>query len=172
MSATAVPIRPIKKGSVLKLWLGLIVLSIAAAALAWYGTSWLRYHTTESGLQYRVLKEGEGPHPSASDFVLIDYIGRTTDGRIFDSSQGKQPMPMPISGGFVPGFAEGLQLMRKGGTYRLRIPPQLAYGAQGNGEAIPPNATLVFDVAMHQFWTADQLRALLGGMQTMPPPPQ
>src|SRR5262245_55230586 len=111
MSVTAVPIRPIKKGSVLKLWLALIVLGAASAALAWYGTRSLQYETTASGLQFRVIKEGEGPHPTASDVALIDYTGRLADGRVFDSTRGKQPVPMAVTG-VIPGFSEGLQMMR------------------------------------------------------------
>src|SRR5687767_6446942 len=116
MSATAVPIRPLKKGSVLKLWIALILLAIAAAALAWYGTGSLQYQTTESGLQYRVIKEGEGANPTTADIVLIDYTGRLSNGTVFDSTKGKQPAASPVSG-FIPGFTEGLQLMRKGGSY-------------------------------------------------------
>ena len=171
MSATAVPIRPIKKGSVLRLWLGLIVLSIAAAALAWHGTSSLQYQTSASGLQYRVIKEGEGPHPTTADIALIDYTGKLDDGTIFDSTKGKQPVPMALNG-TIPGFSEGLQLMRKGATYRFRIPPQLAYGSQGAGGVIPPNATLTFDVTLHQFMDMAQLQGMMGGMQGAPPPPQ
>jgi FKBP-type peptidyl-prolyl cis-trans isomerase len=171
MSATAVPIRPIKRGSVLRLWVGLILLSVAAAALAWRGTSSLQYHTTESGLQYRVIKEGEGPHPTTADIALIDYTGKLDDGTVFDSTKGKQPVPMPVSGN-IPGFSEGLQLMRKGSVYRFRMPPQLAYGSQGAGGVIPPNATLTFDVSLHQFMNMAQLQGMMGGMQNAQPPPQ
>jgi FKBP-type peptidyl-prolyl cis-trans isomerase FkpA len=171
MSATAVPIPPLKKGSVLRLWLGLIILAIAAAALAWHGTSSLQYQTTPSGLQYRVIKEGEGPHPTTADITLIDYTGRLPNGTIFDSTKGKQPVPMAVNG-TIPGFSEGLQLMRKGAIYRFRIPPQLAYGSQGAGGVIPPNATLTFDVTLHQFMNMAQLQGMMGGMQGAPPPPQ
>lgn len=170
MSATAVPIRPIKKGSVPKLWFALAVLALVAAAAAWLGTSSLQYETTASGLQYRVIKEGEGPHPTANDIALIDYTGRLPDGRVFDSTQGKQPAPMPVTG-TLPGFSEGLQLMRKGGVYRLRIPPELAYGAEGAGNGVvPPNSTLVFDVTLHQFMSMQQLQGMMGGMSGMAPP--
>jgi FKBP-type peptidyl-prolyl cis-trans isomerase len=170
MSATAVPIRPIKQGSVLRLWLGLFLLSIAAVALAWHGTSSLQYQTTASGLQYRVIKEGEGPHPTTADITLIDYTGRLENGTIFDSTRGKQPVPMAVNGS-IPGFSEGLRLMRKGAIYRFRIPPQLAYGSQGAGGVIPPNATLTFDVTLHQFMNMAQLQGMMGsGMQSAPPP--
>src|SRR5687768_13402466 len=126
MSATAVPIQPIKKGSVLKLWLALILLAAVAVAVAWWGTGAMQYHTTSSGLQYRVVKEGEGAHPTPADLALIDYTGKLTSGKVFDSTRGKQPVPMSVSG-TIPGFSEGLQLMSKGAVYRFRIPPQLGY---------------------------------------------
>ena len=164
MSVTAVPIRPIKKGSVAKLWIGLGALSLAAGALAWVGASGQHYTTTESGLQYRVVAEGEGPHPAPTDIALIDYTGRLEDGTVFDTSEGKQPVPLPVTGS-IPGFAEGLQLMRKGATYKLRIPSELAYGPQGAGGVIPPDADLEFDVTLIDFVPASALQ----GMGAPPP---
>ncbi len=165
MSVTAVPLRPIKKGSVLKLWIALLILCLAAGALAWAGTSGQRWETTASGLQYRVIKEGEGANPTATDVALIDYTGRLEDGTVFDTSEGKQPVPLPVSGS-IPGFAEGLQLMKKGAEYRFRIPPQLGYGPQGTpGGPIPPNATLEFDVTLIDFVP----QAALQGMGALPP---
>jgi hypothetical protein len=152
MSVTAVPIRPIKKGSLTKFWIGLLVLALAAAGIAWAGTAGQGYITTASGLQYRVIEEGEGPHPAPADIALIDYTGRLEDGTVFDSTEGKQPAPLPVNGS-IPGFSEGLQLMNKGATYRLRIPPELGYGAEGAGGVIPPNATLEFDVTLRDFRT-------------------
>jgi hypothetical protein len=163
MSVTAVPIRPIKKGSVAKLWVGLAGLSLAAAGLAWAGTSGQLYTTTASGLQYQVVKEGEGPSPTPTDIVLVHYTGRLQDGTVFDSSQGKQPVPFPVTG-VIPGFTEGLQLMKKGGTYRLRIPPNLAYGAAGaGGGVIPPNATLDFEIQLLDMAPQSALQGLMGG---------
>jgi FKBP-type peptidyl-prolyl cis-trans isomerase FkpA len=161
MSVTAVPLRPIKKGSVLKLWLGLALLVLIAAAVAWKGTAAHIYQTTASGLQFRVLKEGVGPHPTASDVTLIQYTGRLADGTVFDSNMGGQPLPMPAAdGAAIKGFTEGLRMMRKGGTYRLRIPPQLGYGPTGSPPAIPPNATLEFDVKLLEFMPEAVVRQL------------
>ena len=163
MSVTAVPIRPIKKGSVLKLWVGLGALSFAAAGLAWAGTSGQAYTTTASGLQLQVLKEGDGPSPTPTDIVLVHYTGRLEDGTVFDSSQGKQPVPFPVTG-VIPGFTEGLQLMKKGGTYRLRIPPNLAYGPTGaGGGVIPPNATLDFEIQLLDLAPQSALQGMMGG---------
>lgn len=150
MSVTAVPIHPLKKGSLVKLWLGIAVLVLLAAAAAWFTTGRLHYETTASGLQYRVIEEGEGPNPGATDMALINYTGRLEDGTVFDSNEGGQPVPLPVNGS-IPGFAEALQLMNKGATYRVRIPPNLAYGEAGAGGVIPPNATLEFDVTLVDF---------------------
>ena len=161
MSVTAVPIRPIKKGSLAKFWIALVLLALAAVGIAWAGTAGQGYVTTASGLQYRVVEEGEGPSPEPSAIALIDYTGRLEDGTVFDSTEGKQPAPLPVNGS-IPGFAEGLQLMNKGATYRFRIPPELAYGATGAGGVIPPNATLEFDVTLRDFKTlsAEEMQQL------------
>jgi FKBP-type peptidyl-prolyl cis-trans isomerase len=101
--------------------------------------------TTASGLRIRTLKAGKGPAPGPWDNVVIDYVGRLADGRVFDRANGAS---MTVSG-TVAGFAEALQRMRKGGTYRIWIPPQLAYGDRGAGEGVvPPGATLDFTVAL------------------------
>jgi hypothetical protein len=169
MTVTAVPIRPIRKGSVLKFWIGLGVLALIAAALAWFGTASAQFESTSSGLQYQVLEQGDGPSPTATDVALIDYTGKLEDGTVFDSTKGKQPVPMPIQGS-IPGFSEGLQLMKKGATYRFRIPPQLAYGEQGAGGVIPPNATLDFEVTLHEYMPMAALQGMMGGAQGAPPP--
>jgi hypothetical protein len=164
MSITAVPLRPIKKGSLPKLWIGLGALALAAGGLAWAGTAGQNYTTTASGLQYRVVEEGTGPRPRPTDIALIDYTGRLEDGTVFDTSKGKQPVPLPVNGS-IAGFGEALQLMSKGATYRLRIPPELGYGAQGTpGGPIPPNATLDFDVTLIDFVPASALQGMGPGM--------
>jgi FKBP-type peptidyl-prolyl cis-trans isomerase FkpA len=162
MSVTAVPLRPVKKGSVLKLWLGLAFLCLIAAAAAWAGTRDLLFATTASGLKVRVIEEGEGPTPTEKDVAFVTYTGRLEDGTVFDSNEGQQPAPFPVAeGATIKGFSEGMKMMRKGGRYRLRIPPQLGYGEKGAGDAIPPNATLEFDITMHGFMAEEQLRAIM-----------
>jgi FKBP-type peptidyl-prolyl cis-trans isomerase len=100
---------------------------------------------TASGLLIRMLKPGTGPSPGPDDAVLIDYVGRLATGKIFDQAQHAGMMVSNT----VPGFAEALQHMRKGGTYRVWIPPQLAYGAHGTGDGtIPSNATLDFTITL------------------------
>ena len=160
MSVTAVPLRPVKKGSVAKLWIGLAVLSFGAGGLAWAGTSGQQMTTTASGLQLQVLKEGTGPSPTTTDIVLVHYKGKLQDGTVFDSTEGKQPVPFPVTG-VIPGFTEGLQMMKKGGTYRLKIPPQLAYGEKGAGGVIPPNATLDFEIQLIDMAPASALQGMM-----------
>jgi FKBP-type peptidyl-prolyl cis-trans isomerase len=101
--------------------------------------------TTASGLRVETLSPGNGPRPRMGDAVLVTYEGRLTDGTMFDSSTS--PVPMTV-GELVPGFNEGLTLMNKGGRYRLHIPAALAYGAEGAGGVVPPNADLIFDVTL------------------------
>lgn len=149
MSVSQVPIRPLKRGALAKLWLGILLLVGAALLLAWNGAGALRGETTASGLEFRTLEAGEGPLIKPVDGVLIVYEGRLENGTVFDSSRG-EPVPM-IAGQVIPGFAEGLQKMQKGGRYTIRIPAELAYGASPPpGSPIPPNAPLEFDVQVVQ----------------------
>lgn len=106
------------------------------------------FTTTDSGLQYRIVRKGSGARPSGSNTVVVDYAGRLEDGRLFDTTyNGSEPATFPLSS-VVPGWAEGMQLVREGGMIELRIPPELGYGAAGNAPSIPPNATLVFKVEL------------------------
>ncbi len=104
--------------------------------------------TTESGLQYIVLKEGTGQKPKATDKVKVHYAGTLIDGKEFDSSYKRgQPTEFTV-GGVIKGWGEALQLMKTGSKYKLFIPPALAYGERGAGGAVPPNATLIFEVEL------------------------
>ena len=103
--------------------------------------------TVDSGLQYEVLREGKGSQPSTKDTVKVHYAGTLIDGTTFDSSYARnEPANFPISG-VIPGFSEGLQLMKEGAKYRFVIPAALAYGAQGPGP-IGPNQVLIFEVEL------------------------
>ncbi len=104
--------------------------------------------TTPSGLQYEVIKEGEGAQPKATDKVVVHYTGKLIDGTVFDSSEERG---VPATFGVtqvIPGWVEALQLMKTGATWRLFIPSALAYGPQGAGGVIGPNQTLIFDVTL------------------------
>ena len=100
--------------------------------------------TTASGLQYKITKEGTGIQPKATDEVTVDYTGKLIDGTEFDSGKG---ISFPVNG-VIPGWTEGLQLIKEGGEATLYIPAELAYGKQQAGEKILPNSTLVFDVKL------------------------
>ena len=149
---TRVPLRPIAKGSLTKLWIGVAVAILLAAGLAWAALP--------KGVEVETLTEGTGPHPGASDVVFVRYTGKLADGTTFDQSKElpfdtggllPQGMPMQVSG-VVPGFSEGLQQMQKGGKYRLFIPADKAYGhTPPPGAPIPPDADLTFDVELVDF---------------------
>lgn len=103
---------------------------------------------TASGLQYKILKEGSGKSPKATDTVLVHYRGTLLDGTEFDSSYKRnQPISFPLNR-VIPGWTEGLQLAKEGGKIELYIPSQLAYGSRGAGGAIGPDETLIFEVEL------------------------
>ncbi|MDQ0591671.1 FKBP-type peptidyl-prolyl cis-trans isomerase FklB [Chryseobacterium ginsenosidimutans] len=109
--------------------------------------------TTASGLQYEVLKEGDGKaKPVASSTANVTYTGKLMDGTVFDSTDknGGKPIELNLSG-VIKGWIEGIQLMSKGAKYRFYIPSDLAYGDNGAGNVIPPGAALIFDVELVDF---------------------
>lgn len=105
--------------------------------------------TTASGLQYEILQEGEGAKPSGpTSTVTVHYEGSLINGNVFDSSYKRnQPATFGLHQ-VITGWTEGVQLMNKGSKYRFYIPSELGYGARGAGGAIPPHATLIFDVEL------------------------
>jgi FKBP-type peptidyl-prolyl cis-trans isomerase FkpA len=166
---TRVPLQPIAKGSLTKLWLG-----VAAAVALGAGIAWA---SVPAGVEVDTVTAGTGPFPGPSDVVFIKYTGKlAADGKVFDQSKelgvptgGLIPdgMPMQVSGS-VPGFAEGLQKMQKGGKYVLHIPAKDAYGATPPpGAPIPPNADLVFDVELVDFMSEADARRRFEVLQQM-----
>ena len=102
---------------------------------------------TKSGLQYLVVKQGQGPKPKANDVVTVHYTGKLIDGTVFDSSVERGEPAIFALGQVIPGWTEALQLMPEGSAWRLFIPAKLAYGERGTGP-IQPNSTLIFDVQL------------------------
>lgn len=177
MSITAVPLRAIAKGSLTRLWVGVGAVALAAAGLAYAGqrnvvpsgAAFLAQNskqagviTTDSGLQYKVIREGVGPSPTASDIALVGYTGTLVDGKVFDQSEQAE---IPVDR-VVPGFGEALQLMKRGGEYQLFIPPALGYGDKASGP-IPANSVLIFSVKLLDFKSRAEIMAMLQQMQQM-----
>jgi len=162
---TRVPLQPLKKGSLAKLWIGIVAVVLAGAALAWY--------TVPKGVSLDTITEGMGPSPQRGDVAFVKYTGKLTDGTEFDKSSG---FPVPVPGilpdgvpmlleddSVIPGFVEGVTKMQKGGKYELYIPASLGYGAAGStnpntGEqVIPPNADLIFEIELVDFMTREDM---------------
>jgi peptidylprolyl isomerase len=105
---------------------------------------------TDSGLYYKMEVDGSGKAPNSGQTVKVHYTGSLVDGSVFDSSiQRGEPIDIPIGvGRVIPGWDEGIMLLKEGGKARFVIPSELGYGSQGAGGVIPPNATLIFDVEL------------------------
>ena len=178
---TRVPLQPIARGSLAKLWLGVLVALLVGAGIAWAAR-------VES-VSVETLTAGTGPSPAATDVVLINYVGKLENGKEFDRGDR---VPMGLDQ-VVPGFAEGITRMPKGGRYRLTIPSAKAYGAEDKrnpqtGEiVIPANSDLIFDVDLIDFKSREEImrqQQILQQLQQMqggagpgagagaPPPPQ
>ncbi|MEQ5788983.1 FKBP-type peptidyl-prolyl cis-trans isomerase [Erythrobacter sp. NFXS35] len=166
---TRVPIRPVAKGSLTKLWIGVILAIAIGAGLAWAAVP--------RGLNVDTITAGTGPLPEQGDVLFIKYKGTlASDGTVFDESrdiplpvQGLFPegTPFPIEeGATIPGFFEGLQQMQKGGKYTLFIPADKAYGAEPPpGAPIPPNADLEFEIEVVDVMSQQTFERNLGILQ-------
>lgn len=147
---TRVPLQPIAKGSLTRLWAGIALALLLAAGLAWAAAP--RLEGLAGGVTMETLEAGEGASPGATDFALVNYRGTLPDGTVFDEGQG---VPMAVDQ-VVPGFSTALQAMQPGGRYRVHIPAEQAYGAQGGGP-IPPDSDLTFDVDLIEFRTREEV---------------
>src|SRR3546814_4039469 len=154
MSVTTVPLRPVSKGGLWLLWIGVAALLAIAAGVAWS-------QTRVNG--FEVVKAGEGPSPTDEDIVLIKYTGRLSDGTVFDQPE---QAPLPVAG-LVEGFAEVLKQLHRVGRYKIIIPPEKGYQDQDAG-ATPPNSTPYFAVALHAFRPAAEA---IGRAHLRPPAP-
>lgn len=166
---TRVPIQPVAKGSLTKLWLGVALAIAVGAGLAWAAVP--------RGVDVDVIAEGSGPMPKDGDVLFIEYKGKlAADGTVFDESR---EIPLPVEGIFpkgtpfpieegatIPGFFEGLKQMQKGGKYTLFIPADKAYGAEPpQGAPIPPNADLEFEIEVIEIMSQQTFERNLGILQ-------
>ncbi|WP_427968463.1 FKBP-type peptidyl-prolyl cis-trans isomerase [Altererythrobacter sp.] len=165
---TRVPLQPIAKGSLTKLWLGIIIALLIGAGIAWAAIP--------KGVELDTITAGTGPNPGPEDVVFVKYTGKLADGTEFDKSQD---IPLPVPGIFpegnplpldqmVPGFREGALKMQKGGKYTLHIPSEKGYGANPPpGAPIPPNADLEFEVELVDFMSREDFQRRVGLLQQM-----
>ncbi|MEO9463661.1 MAG: FKBP-type peptidyl-prolyl cis-trans isomerase [Marinomonas sp.] len=166
---TRVPIQPVAKGSLTKLWIGVIIALLIGAGVAWAAMP--------KGVSLDTITAGTGPNPTDSDVIFVKYKGMLADtGEVFDESQDA---PLPVQGIFpegnplplaqmVPGFREGALQMQKGGKYELFIPSDKAYGSNPpEGAPIPADADLKFEVEMIDFMSEDDFQRRIGMLQKM-----
>lgn len=151
---TRVPLQPIAKGSLAKLWAGIAAALLIAGGIAWAGKPAL--------VDVKTLSAGSGASPTVADVVMINYTGKLTDGKVFDQQSGAV---MPVAG-VIPGFTRALEQMQSGGKYTVRIPAKLGYGAAGAGP-IPPNSDLIFDIELLKFMNARAYQQQMAMMQQM-----
>ena len=144
MSVSQVPLRPVAKGTLVRLWLAVAALIALAFAIAYYGAGQFKNVVVDT------VAAGSGPLITEMDGVIIEYTGRTEDGTVFDSTEGRGPAPFLVMQ-VVPGFREALTKMQQGGRYKIVIPGRLAYGPNPPaGSPIGPNEDLSFDVHVLQ----------------------
>ena len=165
MSVSTLAHPPHHRSALIKFWLGLAFVVAVGIALAWIGAGSMRGETTSSGLMIRTVESGSGPVITTADAVLIEYEGRLTSGEVFDSSAAHGGPQAVAPGQTIPGFAEALTRMQKGGSYRVRIPSELAYG-DADQPGIPPNSDLEFDI------TVVDVAPGAAAMAAQPPPQQ
>jgi hypothetical protein len=181
MSATTVPILPIEKGALVKLWGGVALAVVLAGGLAWWGTSQFsggdcgdkafleaggdvsEAKTSASGLTFQTVKAGKGTGPADSDVVLVNFSATLApDGKALKS---EKQAPMAVQGN-LPGLTEALKMMQPGGSYRVCIPGKLAYGVAGTPDGnIPPNATINFELDLIAHMPAAQYQQMMAQEQ-------
>jgi FKBP-type peptidyl-prolyl cis-trans isomerase FkpA len=170
MAASEAAHRPGNRGRGLKLAIALLATVGVGVGLAYAGTAPLKGETTKTGVRIRTLEAGSGAFIQPVDGVMIEYTGKLADGTVFDDSArhgGPQPM---IAGQVIPGFAEALTKMQKGGKYKIHIPGSQAYGASPPpGSPFGPNADLDFDVHIVEIVPNAALMAGAGGAPSSEP---
>lgn len=151
---TRVPLLPIAKGSIGKLWTGVVLTAAAGAALAFAAMPPL--------VTVKTVKPGEGAAPLLSDVAIINYKGTLKDGTVFDSAQGAA---LPLQG-VIPGFTKALLQMKTGGSYKIHIPARMAYGDKAQG-IIPANSDLDFDIDLLQVMPMEEYQRQMMMMRQM-----
>ena len=151
---TRVPLQPIAKGSLTKLWLGVVAAVLAAGGIAWAALP--------VAVRVQTLVPGTGASPTLEDVALIKYKGTLPDGKVFDQ-QERAAFPLQ---GVVPGFTKALLQMQKGGKYMVQIPSSLAYGDKQAGP-IPPNTDLTFEIELIDFRNRAEIEQQQAAMQQM-----
>lgn len=154
---TRVPLQPIAKGSLTRLWLGVAAGVALAAGVA--------FAAMPAGVKVDTILAGQGASPTVADVALVNYRGTLPDGKEFDKAQGAV---FPLDS-VVPGFTKALEQMQRGGKYKVLIPAELAYGEKGAG-AIPPNTDLTFEIELLDFKSRaeiEQQQRMLQQMQQM-----
>lgn len=165
---TRVPLQPIAKGSLLKVWVGILVGVLIAAALAW--------SAMPASASVETTVAGTGATPEEGDVVFVNYVGKLPDGTVFEESP---PASWPVEdilpdgtplipGEMIPGFRDGLVQMQRGGTYLLTIPSDLAYGdAPPPQSNIPANSDLVFEIELVDFMPREEMDQRYQALQQM-----
>ena len=169
---TRVPLKPISRGSLVMLFVGILIGLALAAAFAWA--------TAPKGVSVEEVRAGTGDNPKATDVVFIHYTGKLADGTVFDQSQ---PIQLPVQGilpegtplpleNMVPGFKEAALQMQRGGKYKVEIPAEKAYGAEGRinpqtGEGVPPDADLFFEIELVDFMPMAEVERRFQMLQQM-----
>jgi FKBP-type peptidyl-prolyl cis-trans isomerase FkpA len=151
---TRVPLQPIARGSLSKIWLGVAAVVLAAGGIAWAAMP--------AAVAVETLVAGAGPSPTRADVALINYKGTLPDGKVFDQ-QEKAVFPLE---GVVPGFTKALEQMQRGGKYKVQIPSELAYGDKQAGD-IPPNTDLTFEIELIDFRSRAEIEQQQAMMQQM-----
>ncbi|GGZ06483.1 FKBP-type peptidyl-prolyl cis-trans isomerase [Novosphingobium colocasiae] len=154
---TRVPLQPVAKGAVTKIWLGVAAIALAAAGVA--------YAVVPPSVSVEAITAGSGESPTINDVVLINYKGTLPGGKVFDQAQ---QVPMALNE-VVPGFTKALVQMQRGGKYKVEIPAALAYGDKAVGE-IPANTDLTFEIELLDFKSRaeiEQQQRILQQLQQM-----
>lgn len=165
---TRVPLKPLSRGSLLMLFIGILLGLAIAGGIAWF--------TAPAGVDVDEVVAGKGEYPKETDVVFVHYTGKLADGTVFDKSQD---IPLPVEGilpkgtplplqNMLPGFREGVLEMQKGGKYVMTIPAEKAYGANPPpGSPIPANADLTFDIELVDFMPMAEAERRIQQLQMM-----